>query len=248
MSGSAWSMQGDYLRRFEWGPSGAERLSRAESIVVVVDVLRFTTAVEAVVSRGGIVYPHRWKDVSARTFADSLGAQLSESPDDAGVSLSPIALLNQPTLDAVVLPSPNGSTCSVLAAETGAVVVAACLRNAPAVAEHLAATSLPVTVLACGERWPDGTLRPSIEDLLGAGAVLSNLGGDLSPEAKYAVAAWCDAKSTVTEAIVTCVSGRELVGRGCRDDVDYASAYGVSDVVPVLVDGAFRRASHLPRC
>ncbi len=247
MSDSSWSTQGDYDRRFEWAPSGSERLAQAGSIVVVVDVLRFTTAVEAVVSRGAIVYPYRWKDASARAFADSLGAQLSDNPDAVSVSLSPSALLNQATLDAVVLPSPNGSTCSALAAETGAVVVAACLRNAPAVAEYLAATNLPVLVLACGERWSDGTLRPSLEDLLGAGAVLSSLGGDLSPEAASAVAAWQDAKDTIADVLLKCVSGRELVERGFRDDVEYASLYGVSDVVPVLVDGAFRGEPQLPR-
>jgi len=247
MSHSSWSTQGDYFRRFEWGSSGAERLAETESIVVVVDVLRFTTAVEAVVSRGGLVYPFRWQDASARAFADAFGAQLSDRPDAAGVSLSPRALLNQATLDAVVLPSPNGSTCSVLAAEIGAVVVAACLRNAPAVAEYLAATSLPVTVLACGERRPDGTLRPSLEDLLGAGAVLSNLDGDLLPEAKCAAAAWRDAKDSLANAMLSCVSGRELIERGCRDDVECASAYGVSDVVPVPVEGAFRRTSRSPR-
>jgi len=247
MSHSSWSTQGDYFRRFAWGPSRTERLSRAESIVVVIDVLRFSTAVEAVVTRGGIVYPYRWKDVSARTFADSLGAELSDSPDAAGASLSPTALLNQATLDAVVLPSPNGATCSVLAAESGAVVLAACLRNAPVVAEYVAATSLPVTVLACGERWPDGTLRPSLEDLLGGGAVLSKLGGNLSPEAAWAAAAWRDAKDTIASAILTSASGRELVERGFRDDVVYASAYGVSDVVPVLVDGAFRHEPQKPR-
>ena len=31
-----------------------------------------------------------------------------------------------------------------------------------------------------------------------------------------------------------------------RDDVEYASAYGVSDVVPVLVDGAFRHVQKIP--
>jgi 2-phosphosulfolactate phosphatase len=246
MSHPSRATEGDCYRRFEWGPSGIDLPDRAGSIVVVVDVLRFTTAVEAVVSRGAIVYPYRWKDASARTFADSLGSQLSDGSDAAGVSLSPTALLNRATLDAVVLSSPNGSTCSVLAAETGSIVIAACLRNAPAVADYLAATSSPVTVLACGERWPDGSLRPSLEDLLGAGAVLSNLGGDLSPKAQSAAAAWHDAQDTITDAILTCVSGRELVERGCRDDVVYASAYGVSDVVPVLVEGAFRRAPQLP--
>jgi len=134
----------------------------------------------------------------------------------------------------------GGGLETELAAEAGAVVIAACLRNAPAVAQSLATTTLPVTVLACGERWPNGTLRPSLEDLLGAGAVLSSLGGDFSPEAKSAAAAWQDAKDDVANAILSCASGRELVERGFRDDVEYACAYGVSDVVPVLVDGAFR--------
>ncbi len=241
MRHESWPTPGESPGHFEWGPTGTERLARPGSIVVVIDVLRFTTVVGAVVDRGGIAYPYRWKDETARAFADSLGAHLVDGPDAAGISLSPTALLNRATLDAVVLPSPNGSTCSVLAAEKGAVVVAACLRNAPAVAQYLAATSLPVSVIACGERWPDGTLRPSLEDLLGAGAVLANLGGDLSPEARSAVAAWEDAKDTVEDALLRSASGRELVERGFRHDVEYASAYGVSDVVPVLVDGAFRR-------
>jgi 2-phosphosulfolactate phosphatase len=246
MNRTPWTSQSDYLRRFEWGPSGSEVLAQAESYLVVVDVLRFTTAVEAAVSREAIVYPYRWKDVSARYFADAIDAQLADSPHTDGVSLSPVALLNQPTLEAVVLPSPNGSTCSLLAAQAGATVVAACFRNAPAVAEYLASTSLPVSVIACGERWPDDTLRPSLEDLLGAGAVLSHLGGDLSPEAAAAVTAWEEARDKISDVLLRCSSGRELAERGCRDDIDYASAFGVSDVVPVLVDGAFRRAHEPP--
>src|SRR5665811_1860628 len=94
MRHASWSTQGDHFRRFEWGPSGAELLAQAGSIIVVVDVLRFTTAVEAVVARGSIAYPYRWKDATARAFADSLGAQLFDGPDAAGISLSPRALLN----------------------------------------------------------------------------------------------------------------------------------------------------------
>ena len=243
MNRGPWTSQSAYLRRFEWGLSGSEVLARAESYLVVVDVLRFTTAVEAAVSRGAIVYPYRWKDKSARSFADSIGAQLHDGPHTDGSSLSPTALLSQPTLDALVLPSPNGSTCSLLAAEAGAMVVAACLRNAPAVAQFLASTSLPVSVIACGERWPDDTLRPSLEDLLGAGAVLAHLGGDLSPEAGSAVAAWEEARGKIAEVLLRCSSGRELDERGRRDDIGYASAFGVSDVVPILVDGAFRCAT-----
>lgn len=79
------------------------------------------------------------------------------------------------------------------AAWGGGVVVAACLRNARAVAawlsERSGADDGPVTVIAAGERWPDGSLRPA-QDLLGAGAVVAALaqrrGVRVSPEAAAA--------------------------------------------------------------
>lgn len=88
----------------------------------------------------------------------------------------------------LVLPSPNGSA---IASATAGTVVAACLRNATAVARwlgfRLADSGTAVTVIAAGERWPDGSLRPALEDLLGAGALLSALcagtGISASPEA-----------------------------------------------------------------
>ncbi len=41
------------------------------------------------------------------------------------------------------------------------------------------------------------------------------------------------------EVLLACASGRELVEKGRRDDVLYASEHKVSDVIPVLRDGAF---------
>lgn len=231
-----WSDQRGYDVRFEWGPTGVEAL--AGQIVVVVDVLRFTTAVDAAVSRGVTVHPHRWRDESAAALATSLGAVLADG--SAGrPSLSPTSLLPLAAGSRVVLPSPNGSTCAVTAHEAGATVVAACLRNAAAVAAWLDEASGPVSVIAGGERWHDGTLRPALEDLLGAGAVIAELTGTRSPEAQMAAAAWQDGRDGIAEVLAACTSGREMVERDWAEDLAYASEVDVSTTVPVLQDGAF---------
>ena len=233
-----WMGQSVINRRFEWGPFSATALT--PPTVVVVDVLRFTTAVEAGTSQGASIYPYRWLDDSVHEFARSIGAIVANDSDPRGLSLSPRSLLTLRPDEMVVLPSPNGSICSVLAAQTGATVVAACLRNASAIGRTLRDRNGAITVIACGELWQDGSLRPSLEDLLGAGAVLSHLGGTPSPEACSAIAAWRDAERSVGERLATCFSGQELISRGLTDDVAYASEVDASAVVPILEDGAFR--------
>lgn len=236
-----WASQGDFEVRFGWGVAGVEVL--AGDLIVIVDVLRFTTAVDAAASRGAVVFPYRWRDESAAEFAASVGARLADGTDPLGPSLSPLSLLTMEAGEAVVLPSPNGSTCAAIAAETGATVVAACLRNAATVGEWAAASSSAVSVIACGEQWPDGSLRPALEDLLGAGAVLSRLPGSRSPDACAAVAAWSDASADIKAALLECPSGRELLERGRDDDVHYAAQIDASEVIPVLRDRAFRVGS-----
>jgi 2-phosphosulfolactate phosphatase len=237
-----WANQSAFDVRFEWGANGTKVIAPGAT-VVVVDVLRFTTAVEAATHGGSAVYPYRWRDESAHDFARSLGAHLADGSDPDGPSLSPSSLRGFGPDDSIVLPSPNGSTCAVLAAEAGANVVAGCLRNAVAIGKFLQRVDGPVSVIACGEQWPDGSLRPALEDYFGAGAVLSEIGGQFSPEARAVREAWRATRGDVSLAIQECVSGKKLSARGRLDDVLYASEVNVSDVVPLLQSGAFRRAA-----
>jgi len=234
-----WAGQGDYGVRFQWGPLVTPTLT--EGVCVVVDVLRFTTAVDAAVTRGVSVYPYRWRDSSAGAFAHSVNALLAESGDPAGPSLSPLSMDGLAPGASLVLPSPNGSTCAILASEAGAQVVAGCLRNAAAVAAWADKADGPVTVIACGEKWPDGSLRPSLEDLLGAGAILAAMTRSPSPEARAASAAFRDAENGLPEVLSQCASGRELSERGWQADIGYAAQLNASVTVPVLTDGAFRQ-------
>ncbi len=66
-------------------------------------------------------------------------------------------------------------------------IFAGCLRNAGAVAAAAVAAGGTVGVIVAGERWPDRTLRPAVEDLLRAGAIITAPGlSDRSPEANAA--------------------------------------------------------------
>jgi 2-phosphosulfolactate phosphatase len=188
---------------------------------------------------GLIVYPYRWRDDTARAFAISVGAVLADGRHPSGPSLSPPSLAALPTGSRVVLPSPNGSTCAVTASEAGATVVTGCLRNASAVASWLTAQAAPVTVIAAGERWMDGSLRPAVEDLLGAGAILAGLAGSPSPEAAAAAGAFRALAERLPEALAGCASGRELAEKGWAADVDWAADLDSSSVVPVMRDGVF---------
>jgi 2-phosphosulfolactate phosphatase len=233
--------------RLEWGPGGVDALSGVTH-AVVVDVLSFTTAVTVATGRGVAVYPFRWRDERAAAYAAEVDATLAVGRLEAaragvaGVSLSPAAMARVEGVERVVLPSPNGSTISTALAGSGATVVAACLRNAPAVAAWLAARAEagPIAIIPGGERWPDDTLRPAVEDLWGAGAVVAGLlaaGLSASPEARAAAAAF--AAADLPGDLHQCVSGRELSDHGFAADVAIAGEYGASSVVPVLVDGAF---------
>jgi 2-phosphosulfolactate phosphatase len=226
--------------RFEWGPTGAAAV--VAPTTVVVDVLSFTTTLTVAVERGMTVYPFRWKDERATAYAEERGAVLAAGRSLLdGVSLSPASVRDSVGVERLVLPSPNGSSIAFGLAETGATVAGASLRNRSAVARWLAGRPGDVAVVAAGERWPDGTLRPAVEDLWGAGAVIAalvDLGvSRLSPEARVAEQAFRAAR--LPDDLVGCTSGQELAGIGFAEDVDLASELDASDVVPVLQGDAF---------
>ncbi|WP_018499975.1 2-phosphosulfolactate phosphatase [Parafrankia discariae] len=250
--------QRPFLVRFGWGGEDLAMLAPVSDTVVIVDVLRFTTAVSVAVASGAQVLPFRWRDATAARFAAEHGAVLAGRREDPATpwSLSPTDLARIPAGTRLVLPSPNGAALSAAAAGIGTRLVAGCLRNAAAVGGLLAeevAAGRHVAVIAAGERWPDpsgrehaGPLRPAVEDLLGAGAVIAravDTGAltrtQVSPEARAAAAVFRSAEPDLHDELRGSVSGRELLGLGWDDDVASAALLDADPVVPVLRDGAF---------
>lgn len=242
--------QGSYGVRLEWGATGA--LATAADVAVVVDVLSFSTSVTVAVGRGMEVLPFPWRGDDAARFARENDAVLavgrleSTAPGaPRAPSLSPSELLTCDVVRRLVLPSPNGSTIVTALAQGESRVLLGCLRSASAVADRLSdevAAGRSVAVIAAGERWPDDSLRPALEDQLGAGAILARLADRghrelMSPEARAAVAVFEAYAERLPEALRDCVGGRELAAKGFAADADVAAAHDVSLTVPELVDG-----------
>lgn len=227
--------------------------------MVVVDVLSFSTSTSIAVNRGAAVFPYRWHNRGQQLAAyarrqdavPAVGRLEAERPDAPrnAFSLSPARLAQLPGLPArIVLPSPNGATISVWCADHADEVYAGCLRNAGALGGLLGKRlyeepQLSVAVIAAGEQWPDGALRPAVEDLWGAGAIIAATGApraDLSYEARAAADAFLNVRPELRTALPACGSGIELAQRGFEDDVRYATELGADGLVPRLFNGAFR--------
>ena len=236
--------QAEHRVRFEWGPMGLRTLAPTVDVVIVVDVLSFTTCVDVALGRGAEVFPYKWHDGSEAAFAESIDAVVAgPRGGPQQYSLSPASLETISAGTRLVLPSPNGSALLAGAADAGATtVVAACLRNGAAVGAWFADRDVSVAVIAGGERWKGATgpMRVAVEDLWGAGSVLSLFEpDDLSPEARVAASAWRAVESSIVDELQASTSGRELIRADHPADVLLAGAAHVSELVPALVDDRF---------
>lgn len=197
-----------YQVRFEWGAEGSARLAPAD-VVVVVDVLRFSTTVTDAVARG------------------------ERFPID----------------DRALASSVNGAPLARTAAESGALVLLGCLRNATATAEAVLREQArrgertSIAILAAGEKVDGSGLRFAVEDLLGAGAIVDALGArgidHTSPEAAAAAESFRGLRGAARHLLTASGSGQELIDLGLRDDVLSAAAVDAASVVPVLREGVF---------
>jgi 2-phosphosulfolactate phosphatase len=228
--------------RCEWGTAAVAALAPAD-VTIVVDVFSFTTCVDIAVSRGAAILPFRWNDDSAAEFARAQTAELAGRRRRAQYSLAPESYVEAPAGLRCVLPSPNGAHVTLTAAPTAPVLLAGCLRNARAVADAAQQLGTSVNVIPAGERWLDGSLRPALEDWLGAGAILRWLSPDRSPEADAAVALFEQYRDRLVATLDQCGSGRELDGRGHHKDKMIAGQLDVSSCVPRFDGVAFVRHS-----
>ncbi|CAN5260274.1 hypothetical protein BH10PSE17_BH10PSE17_12540 [soil metagenome] len=223
---------------FEWGLEGARAFAAAKvDCIVIIDVMSFSTCVSVAVERGAQVLPTPWRDRRAETFAKKHQALLASTKRSlVEYSLSPTSLSVIPAGTRIVLSSLNGSAITSALDDFEGEILIGALRNR-AVTATRCATHQSIGLVACGERWPDGSLRPAYEDLLGAGAYVAALSGRRTPEASAAEAVFAAHSADLKEKLATCQSGRELEEEGFAADLAWTAAIDTGRAVARYCDG-----------
>ena len=242
--------QAPFQCRMDWGARGAKEASERGDIIIVVDVLSFSSAITNAVHNGVVIYPFpRTGDINEYgklVDAEVCILERSRARELGLPSLSATSFNESHRGKKYIVSSINGATCVKAANERNFIFIG-CLLNAQAIANVVnqiqKEKKLNITVVACGERWSGindepKELRPSIEDNLGAGAILELLGGSKSPEARVCISAYQNSKTELKELIVDSSSGRELKAMEFSEDVDFCSQINIYKEVPVLVQDA----------
>jgi 2-phosphosulfolactate phosphatase len=226
----------------EWGLAGIEAWKAQASVFIIVDVLSFSTAVSVSVERGALVIPFPYGNAEAAAKEAVQQGAIAASPRRTGsgqLSLSPASLRELLPGTRLLLPSPNGSRLSLTTANIP--TISGCLRNVRAVAalaSHIAGDGT-IAVIPAGERWPDQSLRPAIEDWLGAGAIIAALAGQVNAEAELAAQAYRAMRSQLGKVIRESISGRELIDGGYEADVELALKFDAASIAPIMRNGAY---------
>lgn len=245
--------QSSFTCRFEWGLKGVRDAALRGDIIIIVDVLSFSSAVVTAAHYGAKIFPSPDYE-SAYVFAEQAGGIVALKRDEAygGPSLSPLSYGPADKGKNYILPSLNGSTCASFISGKGNTLFCGSLLNAEAVADKAMEIKgkRSITVIACGEQWNDVTghensLRPCLEDYLGSGAILSFLHGSKSPEASVCNFSFLSVREKLEDLIWDCGSGRELQQKGYDEDVKYCSRLNVYNTVPILVKDHFENSEIL---
>lgn len=242
--------QEPFACRVEWGIRGAREAAERGDIIIIVDVLSFSSTVISALRYGAIIYPYP-PNLDGKSYAEKVEADFilgrAESARIGKPTLSPITFNQEHSNKKYVLSSLNGAFCTWVATKVPALLIGALLNasSVASVANRLRLQSKSnITVVPCGEQWNDvkeheNSLRPSIEDYLGAGAILSYLEGEKSPEVEVCIGAFQNVKHKIKEIIWECGSGRELRIKGFEKDVKHCSRLNVYQTVPILLNDHF---------
>ena len=227
-------------------PSDLDPARLPDRAVAVFDVLRATTSMTAALGVG-VPEIRVFGDLdecrsAAAAFAGpklTCGERHTLPPPDFDLGNSPGLFTADHAGRTLFMTTTNG-TRAIVAARSAAVVFAAALTNAAAVAGRLADTGRDVTLLCSGS---DG--RPSLEDTVGAGAVLHAL-RSLGPvtvdgdAARIADRLFAACQHDLPATLADSFGGHNIRRVHLDADIAYAARLDVTAVVGRVSDGPLR--------
>ena len=225
-----------------------------DATVVVLDVFLATTTLLTILENGArSVLP-----AASLEEAEEVGGALDRSrllrggEQDAerieGYDLGPYPEEYTPEVVGgkdVIFVTTNG-TRAISSAVPAKKLLLGCLRNAPAVAQYLEASGTKSVYVICA----GSAGRFTIEDFLGASAILSRLNGDgYLDDWRLNDAAWLALdfaeryEGREKEALKRGRAGRFFLENGMAEEFDFVGDVGASELVPEVVEGRLKLAS-----
>jgi len=223
----------------------------AGSTVVVVDVFLATTTLLTVLENGArAVYPvaslEEAEEVSATLEpARTLRGGEQDAERIEGYDLGPFPHEYPSEMvegKDVVFVTTNG-TRAIGASAGASELLIGCLRNAPAVARHLKSSGTESVYVVCA----GSAGRFTVEDFVGAAAIVSGMNGDghledwrLNDAAWMALDFAARYAGRETEALKNARAGQWFLKHGENAAFDHASTIGASDTVAAVEEGQLR--------
>ncbi len=238
------------IAHFDWGVFGVQQAVRRGDIIIVVDVLSFSTSVAIAVKNSAFIFPAK-SDEDAMNLKDQFRTEISvkrnEVPSKGKFSLSPATYYEIEPETKITLLSPNGATCTRQIDNSRSVFCGAlvnCSTVAEAAFNEAVKQNNNITVVACGERLKGSDdiykIRMAVEDYLGAGAILSKIPLPKTAESIVCENAYGKLANHVPDLIWKCESGVELRAMNFGNDIHIATNLNSIPVAPIYKNGFYQ--------
>jgi 2-phosphosulfolactate phosphatase len=222
------------------------KTTRDDYVVVIVDVLRATTAfcaafdrgVKAIIPVAGVELAHEYKKEGFLVVAERGGEKL----DFADFSNSPLDLLHAEIEGKTLVYSTTNGTQAIEKAKNSGSIVVGCFSNLSLLCEWLEQTNRNVVILCSG--W-ENTF--SLEDTLCAGAITHSLlkSGQYAVNCDAACAAldlWMNARKDIQGYLTKASHFKRLERLGLQNDLAYCVQLNISGSLPLWNGESFINA------
>lgn len=235
---------------FDWGFNGIKRAVRKGDIIIVVDILRFTSTAVTATANDFTIYPSSSTEETG-TLLKKYNAQVASKDPISKYSLSPLSFLEK-SPENVILVSPNGAKCSRLASNSKHAFVGAFL-NMKSIGRHVSALAKKmkknVTVVGAGEITLGHIEMIGIEkklvnqknkeyfcleDMLGSGGIISEMRIKKTEKALFAEKWFKKTKDNLVDIVSTTVGGRHLIETGRKNEVEFCLFINKYPCVPKI--------------